>query len=64
MIKFMKLPLQIQLFVTAKCNRSCDWCIEKENLNIYKDMKDYQYSEIISNLLKILNIILFPIMLL
>jgi hypothetical protein len=27
-----ELPLQVQIVVTNKCNRSCDWCIEKENM--------------------------------
>jgi len=27
-----KTPLQIQLITTSKCNRRCEWCIEKENM--------------------------------
>lgn len=30
-----ELPLQVQIVVTNKCNRSCDWCIEKENMKRY-----------------------------
>ena len=28
-----KVPLQIQIFTTGKCNKECSWCIEKDNMH-------------------------------
>ena len=50
-----KTPLQIQLVVTPRCNRSCPWCIEKENMRRKYVEDDARYLDSLCKLLMELN---------
>lgn len=51
-LKVYKTPLQIQLFTTARCNRKCEWCIERENmLRSYNDLQN----QFLANLRKVVD---------
>lgn len=50
-----KTPLQIQLFTTSRCNRKCEWCIEKNNMLIKYNQNNNKYIKNLRRLLLDLN---------